>query len=788
MFTDYIRLAYRNLVKSGGYSLINVFGFAIGLASTLLIVLWASHELSYENFFSKNDRICQVLIRQRESESQPNSYIPYVIAPLLEEHFPEVEAITRLENFSHFETMILEYRSDSAGAEPRYFYEYGFNLADSAFFSIFDYTFRYGNAGQAFPERQSIVLSEETAERIFGREDPVGRELLVNGEKAYTVSGVVHIPSNTELRFGTMVINRTVRSEERLSGTDSNGPSYVLLREGVDREALQAKVLTFLDNLELPLEKETDVLLVPVRKMHTYYGQNALVFILLSVGVMILVIACLNYVNLSTALLASRRKTIALFKLAGARRKSVFILTLFESNLVVLLSLVLAFLLLWMALPWFDGITDLPLSAYAPGFLKRQLPWMVLLLLLTGTLSGLIPGIRFAVVESTELLHVHPVTAGRRRNWPRLLMVIFQFLVSITLITTTALIFQQRKYITGLPMGFDGESIIQVPVNNALLERYTDYSQELEKIPGVRAVSAASTLPATIGNHSRVSWGPGPEEVMNNMKFAMVMPGYFKTFDMQMERGTVFDESRPASLDGYIVNQSAVRAMGLENPVGHPVSFWGKEGEIVGVVKDFQNNWLYNPLMPLILSTQEGHRFFIKYLYVKLDEGVHPPVIRKISQVTKDFAPEIPFDYTYVTDEIYDINRQGIRFNQIFLSFSVISVFIAILGLLGMSLYSSARRTKEIGIRKAHGARPGDIIRILLGELYTGVGIAMVLAVPLVWLMSNSWLRYFANRTTVAWWIFLLGGLAAALCALLSVGLQTVRAARRNPVTALRYE
>lgn len=786
MFFDYIRLALRNLFKSWGYTLINVFGFSVGLAATMLIVLWATHELNYENFFGQKDRIFQVLSRIRGTDTDGSYYTPYGISRLMGEEFPEIEAYTRMENYSHFETCILEYQAEGK-EEPLRFYEHNLNLADSAFFRIFDYAFIHGSKDLAFRDRQSIVLSRETAEKFFGKENPVGETLVLNGNKSYTVSGVVELPSNSQIQFGALVVNETLRDPERLMGWDSNGPAFALVREGVDIEELDSKILTFLDDLDTPLEEEVDVMLVPIREMHSGYGYGLMIYIMLSVGVLILVIACLNYVNLSTALLASRAKLISLFKLAGARRKSVFILTLFESNIVVLLSLASSLLLAWLFLPWFERISDLPLGEYSKGFLLTRLPWIILLILVIGTLSGLIPATRFSLVESIDLLQAGR-QSGRQRRWPRLFMVTFQFLISISLITTTALIFQQRKYVSGLPLGFEQEHIIEVPINDALIDRFTDYSRELMSIPGVVASTAASTMPAGIGNHSRVQWGSGPEDIENNMKFAMVMPGYFKTFGMQMEQGRPFSNEEPASLMGYIVNQAAMERMGLEDAIGHHITFWGKDGEIVGVVKDFQNNRLYQRLAPLVLSTQAEHLFFIKFLFIRLEAEGQAATIRKISEVTRKFAPEIPFDYSYIAEEIQGFNRFSIRYNQIFMAFSLVSVFIAMLGLLGMSLYSTARRTKEIGIRKIHGARTGHILQILLVELYTGVGIAMTLAVPLVWLLLDSWLRYFANRTRIAWWIFLLGGLVAVLFALVSVGYQTMRAASRNPVEALRYE
>lgn len=784
MLKHNIRISWRNIIKLKEFSLINIFGLAIGLSCVILSALWVVHEQSYESFFSQPENIYVVSTRYAYDKNDKGSYFsPYALSKNIAQTFPEVKAYTRFETFSQFSNCMLR-RSDDT---EKNFYEQNFCLCDTSFFTIFDFAFKYGQIENAFKNIYSLVLSGDAAKKYFGDENPLGKTLIFNNDKEYTVSGVVDIPKNTQIYFDVLAVNYTLRDAGYLEGWDSNGPGFVKLNENSDISSLNLKMGSFIKDTNAPLREGTVAELFPIQKIHTRYGLQVLMYIISSVAFLILIIAILNYVSLSTALFSKRAKQVAMSKISGASKSNLSAQFLIESILIAFIALLLAFGLVYSILPVFNSITDSQLKLFNNAQWPNSWLFFFLIACLVGFISGIIPSVLLAIKKPLTLLKNQKNTISSRQIG-RKTMVVVQFAISILLIASTLFIYKQRLFLGSQPLGFEDAYILKIPINEKLLENFTGFSDELKRNANIINVTAASTIPAGIGNHSPLKWGLGDENMEPNTKFAIVMPNFVNTFDMKMVLGKSFSFSDVSSQNGYIINQTMANRMEDPNPIGRRVNFWGRDGEIIGVVNDFQNNWITREVKPMVLSAYPGSQHFIKFIFIKINGSEISKTLEYIGEVQQQFSANYPFEYSFIDTEIDSYLKDEGRFNSIFLFFSIIAIFLASMGLFGLTLFSSEKRTKEIGVRKVNGARIFEIFNLLLNELVACIIAAFVLTCPLVYLLLKQWLLNFSYKTTLSWWVFAIAGFTVLIIALLTVSWQTYRAARRNPVEALRYE
>jgi putative ABC transport system permease protein len=785
MISSYLKIALRNIIKYRLFSIINVFGLTVGIASAITIYLWVKHEKSYDNFFSKKEQIFLLLTKNSES-AYGNNYTPYALSKRLAETYPEIINYTRHENNSLFQSIMVKYINGDGEIE-KFFYENRFFLGDTSFFDIFDFPFVFGQAENALQSENSLVITKETAHKYFGDKNPIGEKLLLNNKTEYAVTGVINIPSNSNFYFDFLAVNTSIRDRDYLNGWDSNGPSYILVEEHASIDKLREKVSVFLDTVEEINSEDIVVDFIHIHDAHLYYGLEYIVIIIQTIGILILLIAILNYINLSVALFAQRAKEVALKKVSGSNKTSIIIQLLIESVIITTIAINFSIIIIKVILPYFSHITDrsIHLSDIGSGF---EIAFFIILFALSvGIISGLYPAITLASYKTVKIIKSSK-NSGSKVSFSRKLIVMFQFLVSISLIASTLIIYKQRHLLNNRPLGFNKDYVIKIPINTQLLKHFESFRNELLKNPDILNTTAASTVPSGIGNHSGVRWGSGPEDFDSNVKFAIVMPGYINTFNMELVRGQVFNFDRTNSLKGYILNESAAKMTGFNDPVNRSVNFWGRDGVVIGVIKDFENNFLGQQLMPLILSANPDNWFFLKFVFIKISSQNIQESINYLNKVSKKFAPDFPFEYEFVDDVIDEYLEDHKRFNNIFIIFSIIAILIASFGLFGMTLFSAERRTKEIGVRKANGAKTMEIMFMLLKDFTIWVVIAFIIACPLVYLFMKMWLQIFGYRTSLSWWIFALAGVIVFLIALLTVSWQSYRAASKNPVEALRYE
>ena len=777
-------LAFRNIKKFWQFSFINIIGLTIGISCVILITLWRTHENSFENFFSNPENIFLVSTRMASDPLDKGSYYtPYSLSKMLAENFPEIISYTRQENYSFFSTCNLSSTTDN----DKRFYEQNFCLGDTSFFNIFDFPFKYGNAKTAFQDKNSLVLSEETAKKFFGDINPVGKSLIFNNIKELTVTGVVRVPENTQLKFDAMAVNNTIRDPNYLNGWDSNGPSFVRVNKNTNISELNNKLSTFLDGHKTPLVDDVVVGLYPLTKMHTRYGLKMLIFILSSISILILVISILNYITLSTALFSKRSKQVGISKITGALKSSISFQYIIESVLLSFMATILSIGIVELILPFFNTINESSITLGSFGGLSKGIIALCILSIIVGVISGLYPSIILALKKPLNLLRE---TGNSRAKWffGRRIMVVFQFAISIFLITATIFIYKQQTFLENNPLGFNDNYMLKMPINEKILSNYTSFYNELKRNPNIVNVTAASTVPAGIDNHSGLRWGAGDENFNRNTKFAIVMPDYVKTFEMKMLEGEPFSFSDAASVYGYIINKAAADKMGFADPVGKTVNFWGRDGTVIGVVNNFQNNFRTREVRPLVLSANPDNSFFIKFIFVKINPADISNTISYIEGVSKQVAPDYPFEYNFVDQEINSFLDDGARFSKIILFFAVLAILLAALGLFGLTLFTVEKRTKEVGIRKVNGAKTTEVMGLLNKELVVWVTLAFIIAAPLTWRFMKMWLENFSYKTPLSWWVFLLAGIITMGLALLTVSFQSWKAATRNPVEALRYE
>jgi ABC-type antimicrobial peptide transport system permease subunit len=783
MFMNFVKTAWRNVVRHKRYSFINIFGLAVGLASCIAILLWVRDEMSYDRFHANAASIQRVIATASEPGGGNESFavLPPNLGPALKAEFPEIRAAVR--HLSLDQQIV-------ANGERR-FYERGISLVDPEFLQIFSFPLRRGDARRALVDPQSIVLSEPMAAKYFGSEDPLGRTLRLNNRSDYTVSGILAgIPAQSHLKidillpaasagdFGFPVDTWTQFSYE----------TYVLLHDDADVRLLEKKLSRRLfkplgdSDITLSLQPLTDIHL---RSASIREGEvrgdidRVLMFSLLAV--FILLMACINYLNLTTAQGGSRAKEIGLRKVSGANRREIVMQFLSESVLQTAVAMVIALVMVALSLPLLNSLTGKHITASS---LFSPSAWLPLLgfLLLAGLLSGIYPALVLSGLAPAPVLKgqiaIHAGGSGFRK-----VLVVFQFGLTILLLVGSMAIFQQLRFLQTRALGFDKEEVLMIPVRDKLAGRFAALKAEILKNSFVMSASAASA-PVMMFSSSKLidDWEgrkPGEEIALD---FVWCDEDYLKTHGIELADGRFFSSSMSGSQDGKIViSESAVKALGFSPAIGKRLDKW----EIIGVVKDFHSRSLHSAIGPLALASNPEK---FSYLFVKIKPGDTAAAVAALAETWKRAAPDHPFEFSFLDQQIDNLYRADDRLSATVNGFAMLALLVANLGLLGMASYMTERRRKEIGVRKALGASLPQIAAMLSREFIQWVALATLLAWPAAYILLGRWLQGFAYRMQIGIGVFFLSSLLALLLALATVSFHSVRAARANPVDSLRYE
>jgi putative ABC transport system permease protein len=784
MVKIFFKIALRNIKRYSVYSILNISGMAIGMASAILILLWVLDEWSYDRHFEHADNLYRVIEKQNSPGGEVSLYAPTLsaVAQALKNEYPEIISSSRI-----MHTPLTLKKGDE-------FIEETVVAVDKDFLKMFNIGFVHGDINSALNDPHNIVITEETAHKYFGNEDALGQTLPSRGFLV-TVTGVVKsLPHNSHFRFDFLIsTDFFVESGAHINAWEDRGRSYtyVELNKGTDSKLVDKKIQNLIKNHIKGSDAE--ILLQNIKKIHlcssrkynydiSGNGDITDVLILGLIAIFILLIACINFMNLATAQSIRRAREIGVRKVAGANKRKIITLFLGESLLIVLIALVIALFFVELMLPGLNILIGKQLSVnYQSAGLYFGL---ITVVVFCSLLAGSYPAFYLSSLNPLDIMkgviNKNPGNARFRR-----VLVIFQFSLSILLIICTLIVETQIKYIQNKNLGFNKDNIgyFMFPTRPSDPKLET-LKKELGSHPDILSVTRAWNPFFNEGTRNGFTWAGKREsdDVYFHMLGADV--DYAKTYQLELKEGRFFSSGFSTDNTAIVINEEAAKILGLNNPIGKTITnSRGSVLNIIGVVKDFHIQSLHYKIGPLIMQMSESNNFYIR---IKPDKIIS--TVEFIKKTFKSFDPGLPIDFHFLDDDYDTLYRTEQRMGKIFGYLSFLAIIISCLGLVGLSLYMTECRTKEIGIRKINGAKSIEIFSLMSGEYILWVMISMITAYPIAWFAMHKWLENFAYKTPLSWWIFALAGLLALGIALLTVSWQSWRAATRNPVEALRYE
>jgi len=771
----YLKFMLRNIVKQKGYSFINIFGLAIGIAVCSLIFLWVQDELSYDKYHENLDNIHQVVLN---CEGEWWNSSNWALSPILKRDYPEIEKATRYDD----QNLLIKYKDNSINIEGA--------LVDEDFFDIFTCQFIKGDSKTALTEPNSIVITESTANKFFGSEDPTGKTLKIENALDLTVTGVIaDLPSNSTFQFNYLAPVKLI-GEKKLNSWSVESISYLLINQNTHVPDLITKISGVVMKHDTRTNQKVEVFLKPYKKVHLYSlsgtGPILYVYFYSIIAVLILLIACINFMNLATAKARKRAKEIGIRKVSGATKRNLILQFFGESLLYSLIALIIAVVLIILFLPAFNQLSGKQLELNLIENYSQVLG-LGLITLLAGILSGFYPALVLSSFNPVNVLKIS-ATSGSRKSVLRKILVISQFTATIVLIIGSLVIHKQLNYIKNKDLGFNRNQVVVIPLNNALKESVAAFKYEVKNHPGVINTTCATNIPTNVGNINPVYWEGQTTEDYQTINWVAVDYDYFETFEMQLAEGRSFSEEYSSDINNYVINEEAAKLMNMDSTVGKMFSIWENEGQIIGVVKNFHSNSLRNEIAPVVFTIDTDWCWRLTYAFVKVKPDNISSTLDLIRNTASGFAPDHPFDYFFLDDHFNRQYRSSRRIGTIFNYFSYIAIFISCLGLFGLTTYMVRQRTKEIGIRKILGASKSYITMLLLKEFLLLILIANIIAWPLAYLVARQLMSSYVYQTGITIWLFLGAGFMVMLLAFLTISFQTFKAASSNPVDSLRYE
>jgi len=811
MIKNYFKIAWRNLVKYKFISFINLFGLTVGLTCCLLITTYILNELSYDRYNKNAENIYRVTRSFNNKDGVVSLNLSTISPPFgyyFPTDFPEIQKMTRLLNNG---TTPLKYKEKLINEPDVYF-------ADENLFDVFTLKVLEGDPKTALKEPFSVMMSEDVAKKYFGNEDPMNKVLRANNQFDVKVTGVYKaFPTNSHMHPGMLVSFNTLKDSavygaENLRTNWGNNSffTYIVLPKHYDPKKLVAQFPAFVDrhmdhkdyNGDLP-SKYTKIGLQKLIDIHLYShtdyeaepnGDINRVYIFSAIALFILLIACINYMNLSSARSALRAKEIGIRKVIGARKKELIFQFLGESVLIAWASILIAFALLYFTLPWLNKISEQQLSV------SILMKWQVLIPLflapfIVGILSGLYPALFMSSFQPVKTLKGLFKAGGSSISF-RKVLVVAQFAISIVLIITTIIVFQQLRYMQETSLGYDKEHIITLPYYNSINNQYETFRNDLMQNPDIKDVTRSSRTPTgrlldAMGASTMV--GDSMTPVTANIKFVAADYDFIPTYGIRVIAGRNFSKAYSTDTSNFILNEAAIRAIGWKSPqeaVGKDFKYASITGHVIGVIGDFHFESLRQPIVPLVLvnpATTPTQSFF-NALSIKVSGHNMPAALASVQKTWQKYLPELPYQYTFLDERYSQLYEAEQRQGTIFTIFACIAIFIACLGLFGLSAFEITQRIKEIGVRKVLGANVSSIVALLAKEFIKLILIAAVFGCLIAWYAMTHWLQDFAYRVSIHWWVFVLSAVLALIVALFTVSFQAIKAAIANPAKSLRTE
>jgi putative ABC transport system permease protein len=803
MLKNYLKIAFRNLLKFKTYSLINITGLAVGVAACILILLYVKDELSFDKYNLKADRIYRVYTAGKLTGRDLDMIVtPAPLGQTFVHDFPEVVQYTRLMPNSN---MLIRYK-DNVFNEKRFFW------ADSTIFDVFTIPFIEGNPKTALNQPHTVVLTESLAKKYFGSEDPMDKIMNFEDGTAYTVRGVVKdCPVNSHFHYDIFASMASIEAGKNTLWIANNFYTYIVLKKGASAKALEDKIPELVkkyagpqlyqamgipyeefqkkgDSYEFHLQRLTDIHL----KSNLDYeiepnGDISYVYIFSIIALFILLIACINFMNLTTARSTTRSKEVGIRKVLGSNKTQLIKQFLAESILLSFIAVLVAIALVETFLPSFNDLAAKQLETNFTSF--SVIAALVVGVLIIGLIAGSYPAFFLSHYKPVKVLK--GALDNNKRSWLRSGLVVFQFAISIILFIGTLVIYSQLQYIQDKKLGFDREHVLVINRAWALDKKTKTFKDELLKDSHVISATNCNNIPGRIFGQTVFKAENAPASQQSLLAIMSADYNFAKTLKLKLEDGRYFSINNPSDSLAVVINESAVRILGLKNPVGKRIILVGPTAQqsvaynIIGVLKDFNFESLHQKIRPLAVFLRTG---LMAYLPIRISPKDVKETVALIQNKWKRFVPDKPLEYFFLDDDFNTLYSSEQKTGQIFTVFSVLAIFIACLGLLGLAAFTAERRTKEIGIRKVLGASVPGIVFALSKEFIKWVLIANVIAWPIAYYFMNKWLEDFAYRINMPYWVFFISAVAAMIIAVITVSSQTIKAANSNPVKSLRYE
>jgi putative ABC transport system permease protein len=786
MIRNHLLLAYRIIARFKGYSFINILGLAVGLTCGIIIYLWILDELNYDRYNKRYDSIYRLVQDEKfEAGTFKVAATPAPLGPAFKDNFPEIKEVGRYRPI--IEKVMVTYKDKK-------FYENRFGYADPQLLRIFTFKFLHGSEKHALDQPNSLLITEHIALKYFGKEDPIGKSIQIDGGNVYLVTAVIaDLPSNSHIRFDILAPFEKIKQMGWDVGWSNNYYyAYMLFDNAYDYKGMKEKFHKFLLTRFQEKEITSDYYLQPLTDIHLksdfdidLYSHSEVsiqyIYIFFSVAFIILLIVIINYMNLSTARAARRAREVGIRKTVGSSRKQLIFQYLGESFLLTVISCFIALIMTEIALPSINNFTGKALGIHYcdPQFTIG----LISILLFTAIAAGSYPAF-FISSYSPYLVLKGNVKTGS--SLFRKILVIFQFSLAVVLIIGTLVIRDQLSFMQEKDLGLNKDQVLYTDFKGDLYKNFKLFKTDLKQLPEVINVTHSSDIP-TYTVHS--SWGTTWEGSSPNSDFLIhqfaVDDDYISTLGIQMKEGRNFDLSHPTDSVNYILNEAAVRMMGIREPVGKWFNPGYQKGTIIGVMKDFNFKSLHKPVEPLYLGISPG---MWGYILVKIKPGNMAGTMAKINRVWEKYNPEFPMDFKFLDSEYENLYRAERKMSILFGGFALVAIFLSCLGLFGLASYITETRTREIGIRKAMGASGFSIIRMFSVDFTSWVLLANVIGLPVAYFYLHHWLQNFAYRTILHVGSFFLASVLVLLIAQVSVVYQSWMASKKDPANVLKYE
>ena len=779
MFGSCTKMSLRNIKRRKVFSCLNIMGLALGLACAFLILLWAQDELNTDRFHENYRNIYRInTIWHRDTGTIEQTQTPHLLAPALTDAFPEISDTVRMRK-----RKLLMQHNDKVFEDNETLF------TEPSFFAIFTFPMVKGDSLTTLSESYSLVLTEKMASKYFGSGDPIGKTVLIENTHPFRVTGVIkNPPGNSSIKFDFLLPYQTLENfGENLAWGNFIINTYTLLRAGADIHDSEQRLTEFINTQ--PDITDTQVKLDALKRHHLYSvdgeGDIRYVYLFTLIALFILIIACINFMNLSTAQAAGRAKEIGLRKVVGADRVQLISQFLGESFILSFIAFILALSIAVSFLPFFNKLSGKSLILFGGGNLNILL-WFCVITFITGILSGSYPALYLSSFKPVRIFRGAFKSSVSGLKF-RQMLVVFQFSISILMIICTMIISKQIHYMQNKKLGLEKQNLVYFRVRNEdIRSKYNSLKAELLKNPNITAVTIASSLPTWINDVTGgMDWeGRDPEE-RDLFVYAVTDRDFIKTLSLEILEGRSFSKNYRDDISNYILNEEAAKLTGLRSPVGKRFSMWGREGKIIGILKNFHFKPVSYKIQPLVLTVYPYH---LDFILIRIQTDNIRDTLHYITKVWKIFNPDSHLEVRFLDEKYNSLYESEQKIRLIFQCFAVFAIFISCLGLFGLSAYSAERATQEIGIRKVLGASIMNITTRLSMEYMKAVLWANLIAWPLAYFAMSRWLQNFAYRIPIQLETFFSAGILAGLIALLTVLYQTIRAAVSNPVDCLRHE